>query len=107
MVATARPVPRAVEAWVAPRKGEVDRIRVAIHEIATSGLTLSKLTVAASLLGDLVKSLKAAQAADRPATKKNPKQSTRLGFLSCCLNLGLWGRAAGCRGMGEPPGRPS
>ena len=45
----------AVEAWVAPRKSEVERIRGAIHEIAGSGLTLSKLTVAASLLGDLVK----------------------------------------------------
>ena len=46
----------AVEAWVAPRKNEVERIRLAIHEIANSGLTLSKLSVAASLLGDLVKS---------------------------------------------------
>jgi glutamate dehydrogenase len=45
----------AVEAWVGPRKGEVERIRLAIHEIANSGLTLSKLSVAASLLGDLVK----------------------------------------------------
>jgi glutamate dehydrogenase len=45
----------AVEAWVAPRKGEVERIRQAIHEIASSGLTLSKLSLAASLLGDLVK----------------------------------------------------
>jgi glutamate dehydrogenase len=45
----------AVEAWVAPRKSEVERIRGAIHEIANSGLTLSKLAVAASLLGDLVK----------------------------------------------------
>ncbi|MGA3311309.1 MAG: NAD-glutamate dehydrogenase, partial [Xanthobacteraceae bacterium] len=45
----------AVEAWVAPRKSEVERIRMAIHEIANSGLTLSKLAVAASLLGDLVK----------------------------------------------------
>jgi glutamate dehydrogenase len=45
----------AVEAWVATRKGEVERIRGAIHEIAGSGLTLSKLSVAASLLGDLVK----------------------------------------------------
>ena len=45
----------AVEAWVAPRKDEVERIRGAIHEIAGSGLTLSKLSVAASLLGDLVK----------------------------------------------------
>jgi glutamate dehydrogenase len=46
---------RAVEAWVEPRKSEVERIRMAIHEIAGSGLTLSKLSVAASLLGDLVK----------------------------------------------------
>jgi glutamate dehydrogenase len=45
----------AVEAWIAPRKAEVERIRAAIHEIASSGLTLSKLAVAASLLGDLVK----------------------------------------------------
>ena len=45
----------AVEAWVTPRKNEVERIRGAIHEIANSGLTLSKLAVAASLLGDLVK----------------------------------------------------
>jgi glutamate dehydrogenase len=45
----------AVDAWVATRKGEVERIRGAIHEIANSGLTLSKLAVAASLLSDLVK----------------------------------------------------
>ena len=45
----------AVEAWVAARRSEVERIRGAIDEIANSGLTLSKLTVAASLLGDLVK----------------------------------------------------
>jgi glutamate dehydrogenase len=45
----------AVEAWVAPRKAEVDRIRMAINEIANSGLTISKLSVAASLLGDLAK----------------------------------------------------
>jgi glutamate dehydrogenase len=46
----------AVEAWVAPRRAEVERVRAAIHEIAGSGLTVSKLAVAASLLGDLVKS---------------------------------------------------
>jgi glutamate dehydrogenase len=46
---------KAVEAWVAPRKAQVDRIRMSVHEIANSGLTLSKLSVAASLLGDLVK----------------------------------------------------
>jgi glutamate dehydrogenase len=45
----------AVEAWVAARKSEVDRIRMSVNEIANSGLTLSKLSVAASLLGDLVK----------------------------------------------------
>jgi glutamate dehydrogenase len=45
----------AVEAWIKPRKAEVDRIRMAVNEIADSGLTLSKLAVAASLLGDLVK----------------------------------------------------
>jgi glutamate dehydrogenase len=45
----------AVEHWVGPRKAEVERIRAAIHEIAGSGLTLSKLTVAASLLGDLAR----------------------------------------------------
>jgi glutamate dehydrogenase len=48
--------PAAVEAWIAPRQGEVERIRLAVNEIANSGLTLSKLSVAASLLGDLVKS---------------------------------------------------
>ncbi len=46
---------KAVEAWIAPRKAEVERIRMSVHEIANSGLTLSKLSVAASLLGDLVK----------------------------------------------------
>jgi glutamate dehydrogenase len=45
----------AVDAWVAPRKAEVERIRLAVQEIASSGLSLSKLSVAASLLGDLVK----------------------------------------------------
>ena len=33
----------------------VERIRSAIHQIAGSGLTLSKLSVAASLLGDLAR----------------------------------------------------
>jgi glutamate dehydrogenase len=45
----------AVEAWVAPRRDEVERIRTTVHEIASSGLTLSKLTVAASMLGDLAR----------------------------------------------------
>jgi glutamate dehydrogenase len=46
----------AVEAWVAPRRGDVERVRLAMTEIVGSGLTLSKLSVAASLLGDLAKS---------------------------------------------------
>jgi glutamate dehydrogenase len=45
----------AVEEWLKPRRTEVERIRAAIHEIAGSGLTLSKLSVAASLLGDLAR----------------------------------------------------
>jgi glutamate dehydrogenase len=55
MVATGAVGTAAVEAWVAPRSAEVERIRAAVHGIAGSGLTLSKYTVAASLLGDLVK----------------------------------------------------
>jgi glutamate dehydrogenase len=45
----------AVEAWIKPRAGEVERIRAAVDEIAGSALTISKLSVAASLVGDLVK----------------------------------------------------
>jgi glutamate dehydrogenase len=45
----------AVDVWVQPRQAEVERIRAAIHDIAGSGLTLSKLSVAASLLGDLAR----------------------------------------------------
>jgi glutamate dehydrogenase len=44
-----------VAAWIVPHKAEVERIRSAIHQIAGSGLTLSKLTVAANLLADLAK----------------------------------------------------
>jgi glutamate dehydrogenase len=47
--------PPAVQAWVQERQAEVERIRASVHEIASTGLTLSKLSVAASLLGDLVK----------------------------------------------------
>ena len=49
----------AVEAWVGMRAADVQRIRAAVHEIANSGLTLSKLSVAASLLGDLVAATRA------------------------------------------------
>jgi len=55
MVLTGASGDAAVEQWVAPRRAEVERIRAAIHEIAGSGLTLSKLSVAASLLGDLAR----------------------------------------------------
>ena len=55
MVQTGQSGAEAVEAWAEPRKVEVERIRAAIRQIAGSGLTLSKLSVAASLLGDLAK----------------------------------------------------
>jgi glutamate dehydrogenase len=55
MVANGFAGPQAVEAWIEPRREEVARIRKAVEEIAGSGLTISKLTVAASLLGDLVR----------------------------------------------------
>ena len=55
MVETGKTGSAAVDAWVNLRKTEVERIRAAIHQIAGSGLTLSKLTVTASLLGDLAK----------------------------------------------------
>ena len=55
MVAERRVGRRPWKRWVAPRAAEVDRIRAAVHEIANSGLTLSKLSVAASLLGDLAR----------------------------------------------------
>jgi glutamate dehydrogenase len=55
MVATGASGEAAVEAWIKSHAAEVERIRTAIHEIAGSGLTLSKLSVAAGLLGDLAK----------------------------------------------------
>lgn len=45
----------AVDAWMAVHGGRAERIRTAVAEIAGSGLTVSKATVAASLLGDLVR----------------------------------------------------
>ena len=47
--------PDAVTVWSEARRGEVARIRDAVDTITASGLTLSKLTVAASLLGDLAR----------------------------------------------------
>ena len=55
MVETGKSGRDAVEAWVEPRKAEVERTRASIRQIAGSGLTLSKLTVTASLLGDLAR----------------------------------------------------
>ena len=55
MVATGASGEAAVDAWVTPQATEIRRIRTAVHEIAASGLTISKLSVAASLLGDVVK----------------------------------------------------
>jgi glutamate dehydrogenase len=55
MVQTGQSGAAAVEAWAKPRAVEVERIRAAIGQIAGSGLTLSKLSVAASLLGDLAR----------------------------------------------------
>ncbi|KMO19052.1 NAD-glutamate dehydrogenase [Methylobacterium platani] len=43
----------AVEAWSQARGASLARIRTAIAAIAASGLTVSKVSVAASLLGDL------------------------------------------------------
>ena len=45
----------AVLAWVERKGAGVERARAAVHEIAASGLTPSKLTVAASMLGDLAR----------------------------------------------------
>ncbi len=45
----------AVEAWSAKRGADVTRIRNAVDAIVASGLTLSKVTVASSLLGDLAR----------------------------------------------------
>ena len=45
-----------VAAWTIKRGSELTRIRSAVETIVSSGLTVSKLTVAASLLGDLARS---------------------------------------------------
>jgi glutamate dehydrogenase len=45
----------AVAAFVARKGGDVERVREAIRSMVTSGLSLSKLTVAASMLGDLTR----------------------------------------------------
>ncbi|TGD96576.1 NAD-glutamate dehydrogenase [Methylobacterium nonmethylotrophicum] len=45
----------AVEAWSQARGASLARIRTAVAAIAASGLTVSKVSVAASLLGDLAR----------------------------------------------------
>jgi glutamate dehydrogenase len=45
----------AVRAWSEERSAEVNRIRTAVESIAASGLTVSKASVAANLLGDLTR----------------------------------------------------
>ncbi|MCB8819064.1 NAD-glutamate dehydrogenase [Microvirga rosea] len=47
--------PEAVQVWSEKRGADVTRIRNAVDSIVLSGLTLSKVTVAASLLGDLAR----------------------------------------------------
>jgi glutamate dehydrogenase len=47
--------PQAVDAWVAAHAVDVERIRTSVHDIAASGLTVSKVSVAASLLNDLLR----------------------------------------------------
>jgi len=55
VAAQGQPGPEAVVAWSKTRGVEIGRIRAAVDTIVASGLSLSKLTVAASLLGDLAK----------------------------------------------------
>jgi glutamate dehydrogenase len=45
----------AVRVWSERRGADLSRIRGAVDGIVASGLTLSKVTVAASLLGDLAR----------------------------------------------------
>jgi glutamate dehydrogenase len=44
-----------IQSWITRRGREIERGRTTIHDIAGSGLTLSKLTVAVGLLTDLAK----------------------------------------------------
>ncbi|HET9586786.1 MAG TPA: NAD-glutamate dehydrogenase domain-containing protein, partial [Bradyrhizobium sp.] len=54
MLANGQSGQQAAESWLAAHP-KATRIRRSVEEIATSGPTLAKLTVAANLLGDLVK----------------------------------------------------
>jgi glutamate dehydrogenase len=55
MLATGLSGQQAAETWLAAHP-QATRIRRSVEDIAVGGLTLAKLTVAANLLGDLVKS---------------------------------------------------
>jgi glutamate dehydrogenase len=55
MTATGAIGVEAVTAFVRQKGNDVDRVRDAMHQMVASGLTLSKLTVAASMLGDLAR----------------------------------------------------
>lgn len=55
MLATGKSGQEAVEAWAATRRSEIDSVRSRIQEISGSNFSLSRLSVAASLVGDLVK----------------------------------------------------
>ncbi len=46
----------AVAVFESQKGNDVDRVREAIHDMVASGLSVSKLTVAASMLGDLARS---------------------------------------------------
>jgi glutamate dehydrogenase len=54
-LATGEAGDEAVRAWTDRRGREVERARATVHDIAGSGLTLSKLAVAVGLLSDLAK----------------------------------------------------
>jgi glutamate dehydrogenase len=44
---------KGVTDWIATRESEITRIRATVDQIVSSGLSVSKLTVAASLIGDM------------------------------------------------------
>jgi len=55
MVAEGAAGQAAIEEWAKPHQAQVERVREQVLQIAESGLTLSKLAVAASLLSDLAR----------------------------------------------------
>jgi glutamate dehydrogenase len=55
MVDAGTPGRDAVERWAQGRGQDVERTRLALHEVVASGLTLSKLSVAANMLTDLAR----------------------------------------------------